>query len=92
MRGGGGNLKIFLSIALIFLCRVMAYGDDTAVPDNVHAWSREEADVLRSLWIGSLPPPPKDPSNAYSENRKAARLGEKIFAGPLSPDCPEDAV
>jgi cytochrome c peroxidase len=35
--------------------------------------------VLRSLWIGSLPPLPTDPSNAYANLPKAAALGHKLF-------------
>jgi cytochrome c peroxidase len=42
-------------------------------------WSEEEKVLLRSLWIGSLPPPPADPSNAVADDPAAARLGERLF-------------
>ncbi len=42
-------------------------------------WSSDEIDMLRSLWIGSLGAPPLDPTNVYSGNEKAARLGKKLF-------------
>lgn len=50
-----------------------------AVHPDVHIWSPAEKEQLRSLWIGSLPPLPDDPSNAYDTNPKAAALGKKLF-------------
>lgn len=47
-----------------------------------HAWSREEGELLRSLWIGSLPPPPNDPTNAFVNDPKAQELGEQFFFDP----------
>lgn len=38
-----------------------------------------ELEILESLWIGSLPPLPPDPSNAVADDPQAARLGQKIF-------------
>ena len=46
------------------------------------SWSEGEIAVLRSLWIGSLPPLPKDPSNAFADNPKARALGRKLFFDP----------
>jgi cytochrome c peroxidase len=42
-------------------------------------WSDEERTTLRTLWIGSLPPLPADPSNKYADNPKAAVFGQKLF-------------
>lgn len=42
-------------------------------------WSAEEVVLLRSLWIGSLPPLPPDPSNRYRDDPRAAALGEQLF-------------
>jgi cytochrome c peroxidase len=42
-------------------------------------WTPAEQRVLRSLWIGSLPPLPDDPSNAYDTDPRAAALGRRIF-------------
>ncbi len=47
-----------------------------------HEWSGAEKQILRTLWIGSLPPLPVDPSNKYSANPEAARLGKKFFFDP----------
>lgn len=83
MDGGGKksgwHFKFFLIIVMILFCQPPSYGYDSVVQDGVHTWNKDEVAILRSLWIGSLPPPPKDPSNKYSEDKKAARLGKKIF-------------
>jgi len=42
-------------------------------------WSDEEVAKLRSLWIGSLPPLPVDPSNQYADDPRAAAFGQKLF-------------
>jgi cytochrome c peroxidase len=42
-------------------------------------WNAEELAMLRSLWIGSLPPLPLDPSNRYGDDPQAAVLGQKLF-------------
>lgn len=42
-------------------------------------WTSAELDTLRTLWLGSLPPLPADPSNQYGDNPQAAALGEKLF-------------
>jgi cytochrome c peroxidase len=42
-------------------------------------WSEDELATLRSLWIGSLPPLPADPSNKYADDLRAAALGQKLF-------------
>lgn len=42
-------------------------------------WSDDELATLKSLWIGSLPPLPADPSNQYADNIEAAKFGQKLF-------------
>ena len=42
-------------------------------------WNEDELASLRSLWIGSLPPLPADPSNQYADNPDAAAFGQKLF-------------
>lgn len=63
---------------------LMAYTSAKASADEkdlkeIHAWSGEEIKLLRSLSLSSLPPLPKDPSNAYASNPKAVELGKKLF-------------
>lgn len=43
------------------------------------SWSEDDLTTLRSLWIGSLPPLPPDPSNQYGDDPAAAALGEALF-------------
>ena len=43
------------------------------------SWSEAEVATLRSLWIGSLPPLPEDPSNAYANDPQAAAFGHALF-------------
>ncbi len=43
------------------------------------SWTAEQLATLRSLWIGSLPPVPADPSNAVADDLRAARLGQELF-------------
>jgi cytochrome c peroxidase len=42
-------------------------------------WSEDELASLRTLWIGSLPPLPADPSNQYADDPEAAAFGQKLF-------------
>ncbi len=73
-----------ISLALILLVgtflSVKAYQQifSPTSPDP-SSWTSAEMMTLRSLWIGSLPPLPPDPSNAVADDPRAARLGQKIF-------------
>ncbi len=49
-------------------------------PANPEApWTPAGIALLESLWIGSLPPLPPDPSNDFANRPSAAQLGQKIF-------------
>jgi cytochrome c peroxidase len=61
----GGFLLV--GVALFFLLRPRS------------PWSAADMEMLRSLWIGSLAPLPPDPSNAYGDDLRAAKLGHKLF-------------
>jgi len=63
-----GLLVLFGIGLLITACS--AFGQAT--------WSDEEVAKLRSLWIGSLPPLPVDPSNQYADDSGAAALGQNF--------------
>jgi cytochrome c peroxidase len=43
------------------------------------SWTEAEVATLRSLRIGSLPPLPPDPSNAYADDPRAAAFGQALF-------------
>jgi cytochrome c peroxidase len=51
----------------------------TFVGAQANAWSAEELATIRSLWLGSLPPLPLDPSNAVADDPRAADLGHALF-------------
>jgi cytochrome c peroxidase len=42
-------------------------------------WTDAEIEILRSLWLGSLPPLPPDPTNAVADDPRAADLGQQLF-------------
>ncbi len=42
-------------------------------------WRPVEVETLLSLWLGSLPPLPPDPTNSVADNPKAAALGHRLF-------------
>ncbi|MDZ7669032.1 MAG: cytochrome c peroxidase [Gammaproteobacteria bacterium] len=45
-------------------------------------WSEAEIELLASLSLDALPPPPADPSNAVADAPLAAELGERLFFDP----------
>lgn len=42
-------------------------------------WNEGQIAVLRTLWLGSLPDLPPEPSNAVADDPRAARLGREFF-------------
>jgi len=45
-------------------------------------WTEAEREVLKSLWLESLPELPPDPSNAVADNPDAAAFGRQLFFDP----------
>ena len=68
-------IAVFLPV-LLLAAKAMA---ETKGLREFHAWSEGDIQVLRSLSLSSLPPLPKDPSNAYADDPRAAALGKKLF-------------
>ena len=82
-------LFMFLILAAVHLVPGRSIGTpavqsavDTDHQEQLHQYSEKEIELLRSLWIGSLPPLPNDPSNLVSDNPKAVKFGKKLFADP----------
>ena len=67
------RFKLIVLLASLFL---MAFQEQT-LADQV--WSTKQLHILQSLWIGSLPDLPKDPSNKFSNDPAAVYLGHRIF-------------
>ena len=63
------------------LLRSIAFVATLAAPLAALAddWTPQQMDILRSLWIGSLPDAPPDPGNRYADDPRAAALGRKLF-------------
>jgi cytochrome c peroxidase len=51
----------------------------TLAPAHAQEWSAVEKAAMRSLWIDSLAPTPKDPSNLVADDARAAMLGHRLF-------------
>jgi cytochrome c peroxidase len=83
------RISKFLAAAFVIICFFPGPGsgtpvekEDSELPNQkqVNVFSDEEITVLRSLWIGSLPPLPIDPSNAVVDNPQAVQFGKKLFS------------
>lgn len=70
-----GLLRFALFSCLLF----WVASDGVARGSETPAWSDKELNTLRSLWLGSLPPLPTNPSNQYADNRAAIALGKALF-------------
>ncbi|MBU0485832.1 MAG: hypothetical protein KKB30_15115 [Proteobacteria bacterium] len=68
-----------LVLCLLLTIFVFASQAWSAHPHDVHDWSEQERQILRSLSLETLGSLPVDPSNAYSADQRAVNLGKKIF-------------
>jgi cytochrome c peroxidase len=85
------NIKACMR-ALFMLLWVLSLTVTDGLSAGLHEWNDREISLLSSLWIGALPPLPKDPSNAFSDNPGAVSLGRKLFfdnrlSGNLKVSC-----
>jgi len=78
---------LFLILTAIHFVPDVSYGApevqsarDTGDQEQLHQYSEKEISLLRSLWVGSLPSLPKDPSNNVADNPLAVQLGKKLFS------------
>jgi cytochrome c peroxidase len=81
-----GKLFIFIIVSCFLLSAAAARAMD------LHTWSDKEKAVLKSLWIGSLPSLPENPSNKYASDPGAAAFGKELFfdnrlSGNLKVSC-----
>ena len=67
---------VFILVVICSLLPRFSYG----VHPDVHQWSDAELALIRSLWLGSLPPLPDDPSNAYDTDLRAVSFDKKLFS------------
>jgi cytochrome c peroxidase len=66
-----GFVLCVILVAVVVAC--------TLTQPRESGWTDKELTTIRSLWIGSLPALPADPSNKYADDSRAATLGQKIF-------------
>lgn len=69
------KLRLLATAALLALSVAACL---TAAP-RTPQWSEAERETLRSLWLGSLPPVPPDPSNRVADDVRAIELGRRFF-------------
>ena len=51
-------------------------------PIGPQPWTDTDFEVLQSLWIGSLPALPADPTNSVADDPRAASFGHHLFFDP----------
>lgn len=78
MRKAGPFRKNVIACAVIVPALVMLWAS-YAPAQSSPAWSEKELATIRSLWIGSLPPLPTDPSNRHADDPRAIAFGKKLF-------------
>ena len=69
----GKRLAGFIGLAAVVV--LVAWWFNRTVDPS--PWTEIETEMLRSLWIGSLPPLGPDPSNAMADDPRAAKLGQQ---------------
>jgi len=78
--------KVVIWIVVLIATVVLSVAASRIWPPPIDSWTDAEVEILRSLWIGSLPALPPDPTNAVSDDPRATRLGHALFfSNALSP-------
>jgi len=67
------------TIVAVLAIAALAAGAWHFRPLSPATWTNADVEILRSLWIGSLPPLAPDPSNAVADDLRAAKLGQRLF-------------
>ncbi len=75
MRAKWKEVLVSLGVLLVIALTIVTCGGEPGPTD----WTADEIETLRELWIGSLPPLPHDPSNAFADDPRAAALGQHLF-------------
>ena len=71
--------KVVIWIVVLIATVVLSVAASRIWPPPINSWTDAEVEILRSLWIGSLPALPPDPTNAVSDDPRAAKLGHALF-------------
>jgi hypothetical protein len=74
------EMKTTINPMLLFFMTILFVSSSSLWAMDLHTWSESEKAVLKSLWIGSLPPISENPSNKYAADPRAVVLGKAIAA------------
>ena len=67
------------TVVAVLAIAALAAGAWQIRPLSPAPWTDAEIEILRSLWIASLPPLAPDPTNAVADKPRAATLGQQLF-------------
>lgn len=74
------NLRVAIVAAVLVVVAASGIGLYSFIRDpEPHVWSPEQLAMLESMWIGSLPELPPDPSNAVADDPRAVALGHRLY-------------
>jgi cytochrome c peroxidase len=73
-----GTHRFALIVCVIAVATIACGRLSSSPPD----WTEAEINVLKSLWLESLPDLPEDRSNAVADNPVAAEFGRQLFFDP----------
>lgn len=76
---GFGMAALVIIVGVVYASQLSASTMRNQSQPAASLRSQEDIGVLGSLWIGSLPQLPPDPSNAVADDPRAAKLGHRIF-------------
>ena len=69
------QLRIITALGIILILAFLAF--ENILPKKP-VWSEQEIQILKSLWIGSLPATADDKSNKLANNLKIAEFGRQL--------------
>lgn len=76
----GATFAILVSISVSMAGASITYSIAAQGRDRVaDQWTTEERETIRSLGLSSLSPLPRDPSNKFADDARAAAFGEQLF-------------
>ncbi|MBT9499723.1 MAG: cytochrome-c peroxidase [Burkholderiaceae bacterium] len=72
--------RVAILALAVMLPALLGFGwSQDGVTFRIDRWSSAEREVLASMSLDRLPPPPPDPSNAVADRPDAAALGRQLF-------------
>ena len=66
-------------IRIVFAVVLISFAFGAAAPAGAQEWTPSELEILKTLTLSSLPKLPRDPTNRYADNPRAADFGHRLF-------------